>query len=87
MSNTDKKSFKTNVTLTVFSKKDENYSTDIEVFKTVYDKTFIADSTSKKEDFLTELKSHLEEVWVKANTFFKNREGVFENEEEQENTF
>ena len=87
MSNTDKKSFKVNVSLTVTSKKDENYSSDVEVFKAVNDKTFIADNTSKKEDFLTELKSHLEEVWTKANTFFKNREGIFENKEEQENTF
>ena len=87
MSNTDKKLFKANVTLTVFSKKDESYASDAEVFKTVNDKTFIADNTSKKEDFLAELKSHLEEVWTKANTFFKNREGIFENKEEQENTF
>ena len=87
MSNTNKKSFKANVSLTVTSKKDETYASDVEVFKTVNDKTFNADNTSKKEDFLSELKSHLEEVWIKANTFFKNREGVFENEEEQENTF
>ena len=87
MSNTDKNLFKANVSLTVTSRKNENYATDVEVFKTVNDKTFIADSTSKKEDFLTELKSHLEEVWTKANTFFKNREGIFENKEEQENTF
>lgn len=65
----------------------ENYASSKDVLKINVKKTLISDNFSKKEDFLLELKSSIEEVWKKANDFFKQRNDIFENKEEKEEIF
>lgn len=87
MENKEIKDFIVSVDLLITGEKRESYSSNKDIFKTNVKKTLVANSSSKREDFLAELKVSIEEVWNKANNYFKQRDDVFENEVEKEETF